>query len=87
MYINEDYFLLEIINLEIGEVLGEGEYGEFVFIIIIKEGFLFIRYRIWDIIVFYYDRCKCGRILVRMEKVIGRIDDMIIIWGVNVFLF
>ncbi len=85
MHINEDHFLPEIINPETGEVLGEGEYGELVFTTITKEGLPLIRYRTRDITALHYDRCKCGRTLVRMEKVIGRTDDMIIIRGVNVF--
>lgn len=85
MHINEDHFLPEIINPETGEVLGEGEYGELVFTTITKEGLPLIRYRTRDITALHYDRCKCGRTFVRMEKVIGRTDDMIIIRGVNVF--
>jgi len=85
MHINEDHFLPEIINPETGEVLDEGEYGELVFTTITKEGLPLIRYRTRDITALHYDRCKCGRTLVRMEKVIGRTDDMIIIRGVNVF--
>jgi len=85
MHINEDHFLPEIINPETGEVLGEGEYGELVFTTITKEGLPLIRYRTRDITALHYDRCRCGRTLVRMEKVIGRTDDMIIIRGVNVF--
>ncbi|WP_039764407.1 phenylacetate--CoA ligase family protein [Caldicellulosiruptor sp. F32] len=85
MHINEDHFLPEIINPETGEVLSEGEYGELVFTTITKEGLPLIRYRTRDITALHYDRCKCGRTLVRMEKVIGRTDDMIIIRGVNVF--
>lgn len=87
LYINEDYFYFEIIKFDIGEVFEEGEIGEFVLIIIIKEGMFFIRYRIRDIILFIYEFCKCGRINVRMIFVKGRIDDMLIIWGVNVFFF
>ncbi len=85
MHINEDHFLPEIINPETGEVLSEGEYGELVFTTITKEGLPLIRYRTRDIAVLHYERCKCGRTFVRMEKVIGRTDDMIIIRGVNVF--
>ncbi|WAM34800.1 phenylacetate--CoA ligase family protein [Caldicellulosiruptor morganii] len=85
MHINEDHFLPEIINPETGEVLGEGEYGELVFTTITKEGLPLIRYRTRDITALHYEKCRCGRTFVRMEKVIGRTDDMIIIRGVNVF--
>lgn len=85
MHINEDHFLPEIIDPDTGEVLEEGRYGELVFTTITKEGMPLIRYRTRDITALHYDRCKCGRTFVRMEKVIGRTDDMIIIRGVNVF--
>lgn len=85
MHINEDHFLAEIINPQTGEVLGEGEIGELVFTTITKEGLPLIRYRTRDITALHYDKCKCGRTLVRMEKVMGRTDDMLIIRGVNVF--
>ena len=85
MHINEDMFIPEIINPDTGEVLGPGESGELVFTTITKEGFPLIRYRTRDICSLNYEKCKCGRTFVRMNKPSGRSDDMLIIRGVNVF--
>jgi len=85
MHIFEDHFLPEIIDPDTGEVLPPGEKGELVFTTLTKEAFPIIRYRTKDISRLMYDTCKCGRTLVRMEKVTGRTDDMLIIRGVNVF--
>lgn len=85
MHIFEDHFLPEIIDPETGEVLPPGEKGELVFTTLTKEAFPIIRYRTKDITRLFYDTCACGRTLVRMEKVTGRTDDMLIIRGVNVF--
>ncbi|MBM9520723.1 phenylacetate--CoA ligase [Desulforhopalus vacuolatus] len=85
MHIAEDHFLPEIIDPETGEVLPEGEEGELVFTTLTKEAFPLIRYRTRDISRLYREPCACGRTLVRMAKVTGRTDDMLIIRGVNVF--
>ncbi len=85
MHIFEDHFLPEIIDPDTGEVLPPGEKGELVFTTLTKEAFPIIRYRTRDISRLIYDTCECGRTLVRMEKVTGRTDDMLIIRGVNVF--
>lgn len=85
MHIFEDHFLPEIIDPDTGEVLPPGEKGELVFTTLTKEAFPIIRYRTRDISRLYYEPCECGRTLVRMEKVTGRTDDMLIIRGVNVF--
>jgi phenylacetate-CoA ligase len=85
MHVFEDHFLPEIIDPETGEVLPPGEKGELVFTTLTKEAFPIIRYRTKDISRLYYEPCECGRTLVRMEKVTGRTDDMLIIRGVNVF--
>jgi phenylacetate-CoA ligase len=85
MHIFEDHFLPEIIDTDTGEVLPPGEKGELVFTTLTKEAFPLIRYRTKDISRLYYEPCECGRTLVRMEKVTGRTDDMLIIRGVNVF--
>lgn len=85
MHIFEDHFLPEVIDPETGEVLPPGEKGELVFTTLTKEAFPIIRYRTKDISRLIYDTCECGRTLVRMEKVTGRTDDMLIIRGVNVF--
>ncbi len=85
MHIFEDHFLPEIINPETGEVLPPGEKGELVLTNIVQEAIPLIRYRTRDITRLNYEPCACGRNLVRMEKTMGRSDDMLIIKGVNVF--
>ncbi|MBT8347103.1 MAG: phenylacetate--CoA ligase, partial [Desulfofustis sp.] len=85
MHIFEDHFLPEIIDPETGKVMAPGERGELVFTTLTKEAFPVIRYRTKDITSLHYETCTCGRTLVRMDKVTGRSDDMLIIRGVNVF--
>lgn len=85
MHINEDHFLPEIINPDTGEVLGPGERGELVITTITKEALPIIRYRTKDITSLHYETCDCGRTTVRMAKIQGRSDDMLILGGVNVF--
>lgn len=85
LHVFEDHFYVEIINPETGEVLPEGEKGEIVYTSLTKEAFPGIRYRSRDITRLYHDNCRCGRTLVKMEKVTGRSDDMLIVRGVNVF--
>jgi phenylacetate-CoA ligase len=85
LHVFEDHFYVEIIDPETGEVLPEGEKGEIVYTSLTKEAFPTIRYRSRDITRLYRESCKCGRTLVKMEKVTGRSDDMMIIRGVNVF--
>lgn len=85
LHINEDHFYPEIIDPLTLEVLPEGKTGELVFTTITKEGLPLIRYRTRDLTRLHYDRCRCGRTLVRMEKCLGRSDDMLIIRGVNLF--
>ncbi len=85
MHIFEDHFLPEIIDPDSGEALPPGEKGELVFTTLTKEAFPVIRYRTKDISSLHYETCECGRTLVRMGKVSGRTDDMLIIRGVNVF--
>lgn len=85
LHIFEDHFYVEIIDPDTGEILPEGEKGEIVYTTITKEAFPGIRYRSKDITRLYRDGCKCGRTMVKMEKVTGRSDDMLIIRGVNVF--
>jgi phenylacetate-CoA ligase len=85
MHIFEDHFLAEIIDPETGAVLPYGEKGELVFTTITKEAFPLIRYRTRDITTLNIAPCRCGRTHVRMDRVTGRSDDMLIIRGVNVF--
>lgn len=85
MHINEDMFIAEIINPDTGEVLPYGEIGELVFTCIYKEALPLIRYRTHDLCRLTIDKCSCGRTFVKMAKILGRSDDMLIIRGVNVF--
>lgn len=85
MHVCEDHFIPEIIDPDTLEVLPEGEQGELVFTCLTKEAFPLIRYRTRDVASLTYEKCACGRTLVRMRKPQGRTDDMLIIRGVNVF--
>ena len=85
MHINEDHVIAEIINPATGEPLPYGEEGELVFTTITKRGMPMIRYRTHDLCTLTVEPCECGRTLVRMGRITGRTDDMIIIRGVNVF--
>lgn len=85
LHIQEDHFIPEIIDPDTEEVLPYGTKGELVFSTITKEGLPLLRYRTRDISSLDYEKCECGRTLVRMSKVTGRTDDMLIIRGVNVF--
>jgi phenylacetate-CoA ligase len=85
LHINEDHFYPEIIDPETLKVLPAGSTGELVFTTLTKEGLPLIRYRTRDLTRLTYDKCKCGRTMVRMEKCLGRSDDMLIIRGVNLF--
>jgi phenylacetate-CoA ligase len=85
LHINEDHFYAEIIDPLTGKTLPDGEKGELVLTTLTKEGMPMLRYRTRDLTVLCRDECPCGRTLVRMSKVLGRSDDMLIIRGVNVF--
>jgi phenylacetate-CoA ligase len=85
LHINEDHFFPEIIDPETLKLLPEGSTGELVFTTLTKEGLPLIRYRTRDLTRLNYQRCRCGRTMVRMEKCLGRSDDMLIIRGVNLF--
>ncbi len=85
LHIFDDHFYPEILDPETLEPVPEGEKGELVFTSLTKEAFPVIRYRTRDITRLTYEPCKCGRTHVRMERVTGRTDDMLIIRGVNVF--
>ncbi|MBQ4347593.1 MAG: phenylacetate--CoA ligase [Firmicutes bacterium] len=85
MHINEDFFIPEIIDPDTLEPLPEGTAGELVFTCIGKEALPLLRYRTRDIAVLTREKCECGRTFIKMKKVSGRTDDMLIIRGVNVF--
>ncbi len=80
-----DHFLIEVIDPETGETLGEGEKGELVVTTLSKEALPLIRWRTGDITVIEGEKCACGRTHPRIMRILGRADDMIIVRGVNVF--
>ena len=84
-HIWEDFFLPEIVNPETLEPVAPGEVGELVITSLCKEAMPILRYRTRDLSSLNYEPCKCGRTAVRLGKVLGRSDDMLIIRGVNVF--
>jgi len=85
LHINEDNFLPEIINPKTGEILKDGETGELVITSLNREAMPLIRFRTKDITKLTREKCPCGRTFVRMDKIKGRTDDMIILKGVNIF--
>ena len=85
LHVNEDHFIPEIIDPETGEVLPDGEKGELVFTCISKKAMPLLRYRTRDITSLTHEKCACGRTHARIQRLMGRTDDMLIIKGVNVF--
>ncbi len=85
LHVFEDHFLPEIVDPTTGEPLPDGQRGELVFTTLTKEALPVIRYRTRDITSLHREPCPCGRTLVRMDKVTGRTDDMLIVRGINVF--
>ncbi len=85
LHVHEDHFYPEVVHPETNEPLSEGEEGELVFTTLTKEGIPLIRYNTRDLSTLYFEKCSCGRTLVRMKKITGRSDDMLIIRGVNLF--
>lgn len=84
-HIIEDHFLPEIISPDTLQTLPYGQQGELVFTTITKEGLPLLRYRTKDLCTLIDEPCSCGRTTVRMSRIMGRSDDMLIIRGVNVF--
>jgi len=85
MHLWEDNFIMEIINPSTGESLKEGEEGELILTSINKEAMPILRYRTGDLTYIYPEKCECGRVHRRISRIKGRVDDMLIIRGVNVF--
>lgn len=85
LHVNEDHFLIEIVDPETLRPVPDGEPGEVVFTTLTKEGIPVVRYRTRDISRIIPGECPCGRTFRRMERITGRTDDMIIVRGVNVF--
>ncbi|MBC6471283.1 phenylacetate--CoA ligase [Actinomadura alba] len=85
LHVQEDHFLVETVDPESGEPAGENRPGELVFTTLTKEALPLLRYRTGDIATLSREPCVCGRTLVRMSKVLGRRDDMLVVRGVNVY--
>jgi phenylacetate-CoA ligase len=85
LHVVDDHFLPEIVDPETGKPLPPGAQGELVFTCLTKQALPLLRYRTHDISSLTYGKCQCGRTSVRMARVSGRTDDMLIIRGVNVF--
>jgi phenylacetate-CoA ligase len=85
LHINEDHFLIEVVDPETLEPLPEGKTGELVITTLTKEAFPVIRFRTRDLTSLITEHCACGRTFVKMSKVMGRTDDMIKIKGITVF--
>jgi phenylacetate-CoA ligase len=85
LHINEDHFLVEVVDPETLTPLPDGETGELVITTLTKEAFPVIRFRTRDLTSLITEPCPCGRTFVRMNKVMGRTDDMIKIRGITVF--
>ena len=84
-HLNEDHYFPEIIDPNTLQPVESGQTGELVFTHLTKEGMPLLRYRTRDLTALHHDKCSCGRTLVRMDRILGRSDDMLIIRGVNVF--
>ncbi|HPQ13236.1 MAG TPA: phenylacetate--CoA ligase [Paludibacteraceae bacterium] len=85
LHIHEDHFFPEVVDPKTKEPLPDGQQGELVFTTLTKEGIPLLRYNTHDLTSLNREKCECGRTLVRMKKITGRSDDMLIIRGVNLF--
>lgn len=85
LHINEDHFYPEIVHPDTKKPMPDGDEGELVFTTLSKEGIPLLRYNTRDLSTLNRETCSCGRTLVRMKKITGRSDDMLIIRGVNLF--
>ena len=85
LHINEDHFLVEVVDPQTGELVPEGKEGELVFTSLTKEAVPAIRYRTGDLSSVSYRPCVCGLTFARHTKVYARTDDMLIIRGINVY--
>src|SRR5438034_399007 len=85
LHVNEGHFLLETIDGTTGEPVPDGTAGELVFSTVTREALPLLRYRTGDIASLRHGTCRCGRTLVKMSKITGRRDDMLVVRGVNVY--
>ncbi|RMI38123.1 phenylacetate--CoA ligase [Actinomadura harenae] len=85
LHVNEDHFIVEAVDPATGEPVPDGTPGELVFTTPTKQALPLVRYRTGDVASLARGDCDCGRTLVRMSKVMGRADDMLVVRGVNVY--
>lgn len=85
MHVQEDHFLAEIIDPESGEPMADGQRGELVITTLTREAMPVLRYRTRDLTSLTRERCACGRTTARIDWFTGRVDDMLIVRGINVF--
>ena len=85
LHVHEDHFYPEIVHPDTKQPMSDGQEGELVFTTLTKEGIPLLRYNTRDLSTLNRDKCACGRTTVRMKKITGRSDDMLIIRGVNLF--
>ncbi len=85
LHVHEDHFFPEIVHPDTKLALADGQEGELVFTTLTKEGIPLLRYNTRDLSTLNREKCECGRTIVRMKKITGRSDDMLIIRGVNLF--
>lgn len=85
LHIFEDHFFAEVIDPRTGQALSAGREGELVLTTLTTNAYPLLRYRTSDVTALHYDRCSCGRTMVRMDRVIKRTDQMVSVRGINVF--
>src|SRR3984885_2111378 len=85
LHVNEDHFVVETVDPATGQPVPDGQPGELVFSTVTKEALPLLRYRTGDIATLRRGTCACGRTLVKMSKITGRLDDMLVIRGVNLY--
>jgi phenylacetate-CoA ligase len=85
LHVNEDHFVVEVVDPVTGAPVPDGTAGELVFSTVTKEALPLLRYRTGDIAALRRGSCACGRTLARMTKITGRLDDMLVVRGVNVY--
>jgi phenylacetate-CoA ligase len=84
-HVNEDHFLVEVVDPTTGAPLAHGQEGELVFTTLTKEALPLLRYRTGDVAALHVEPCACGRTLARMSAVRGRCDDVLVLRGVNLY--
>ncbi len=84
MHVQEDHFIVEVIDPATGQPLPPGSVGELVITTLTKEAFPVVRYRTGDLCAIFEDKCDCGRTTVRISRIMGRSDEVVVIKGINI---